>query len=261
MKPDTPDALHDFTPADAPPALPAADEIHVWTVPLDPPPERVASLARLLAADEAARAARFRFARHRRRYTVGRGALRTLLARYLGADPAALAFRYGGNEKPYLASPSAAAAAAGGAALQFNLSNSEELAVIAVVVGTEVGADVERLRPMQDALAISQRFFSAAERRVLAGVPEAQRDRTFFHCWTRKEAYLKAVGTGITVPLDRFDVTLAPGDAPRMLAMDGSAERAAGWHLYHLEPAAGYLGAVAIHGGGGWRLRGWRWTG
>jgi 4'-phosphopantetheinyl transferase len=96
---------------------------------------------------------------------------------------------------------------------------------------------------------------------VLASVPEAQRDRTFFHCWTRKEAYLKAVGTGITVPLDRFDVTLAPGDAPRMLAMEGSAERAAGWHLYHLEPAAGYLGAVAIQGGAGWRLRGWRWAG
>lgn len=253
--------LDRFEPAPAGgPDLPGEGEIHVWAVPLDPPAERVARLEPLLADDERARADRFRFHRHRRRYAVGRGALRTLLGRYLGHDPRRIVFRYGPNEKPYLDAPRGPA---GGPELHFNLSNSSELAVIAVTLGSEVGADVEKLRPMPDALTISERFFSAGERRVLASVGEAERDRAFFHCWTRKEAYLKAVGTGITVPLDRFDVTLAPGEPPRMLAMEGDAKRAAGWALFHLEPAAGYLGAVAIEGGGGgrrdWRLAGWRW--
>ncbi len=244
--------------APPPPDLvpPGERELHVWLVPLDPPAAEVDALRALLAPDEAAREARFRFERHRRRYAVGRGALRTLLGRYLGVVPRAVAFRYGPNDKPYLALPGALP----GGALEFNLSNSEELAVVAVAAGEEVGADVEWLRPMPDALAIAERFFSAAERRVLAAVPEALREQAFFRAWTRKEAYLKAVGTGITVPLDRFDVTLAPDEPPRMLAMEGDAERAAGWTLFHLEPAAGYLGAVAVRGGG-WRLSGWRWPG
>jgi 4'-phosphopantetheinyl transferase len=245
--------LDRFVPPPPEPAAPAAGEIHVWTVPLDPPGAEVAALRALLAADEIARAGRFRFDRHRRRYTVGRGVLRTLLGRYLGLPPRAVGFRYGPHDKPYLDPP-------GAGRLEFNLSNSEELAVVAVTAGEEVGADVEWLRPMPDALTIAERFFSTAERRELAAVPEAEREAAFFRAWTRKEAYLKAVGTGITVPLDRFDVTLAPGEPPRMLAMEGDAARAAGWSLFHLEPAAGYLGAVAIRGGG-WRLSGWRWSG
>lgn len=249
---------------------PQPGEIHVWTLPLDPPPAEAAALAALLAPDEAARAARFRFERHRRRYAVGRGALRTLLGRYLDRPPRSVAFRYGPNDKPYVvdAGPGSGSGSGsgssesggGGGGLEFNLSNSEELAVVAFVAGDEVGADVEKLRPMPDALAIAERFFSAAERQVLAAVPEALREQAFFRAWTRKEAYLKAVGTGITVPLDRFDVTLAPHEPPRMLSMEGDAERAADWSLFHLEPAAGYLGAVAIRGGG-WRLHGWRWPG
>jgi 4'-phosphopantetheinyl transferase len=245
--------LDRFAPPPPEIAAPAAGEIHVWTVPLDPPAAEVAALRALLAADEIARADRFRFDRHRRRFTVGRGVLRTLLGRYLGLPPRAVGFRYGPNDKPYLDAPPA-----GG--LEFNLSNSEELAVVAVTAGEEVGADVERLRPMADALAIAERFFSAAERRVLAAVPEAEREPAFFRAWTRKEAYLKAVGTGITVPLDRFDVSLAADEAPRILAMEGDPARAAAWSLFHLEPAAGYLGAVAIRGAG-WRLSGWRWSG
>jgi len=242
----------------APPAElepPGPDEIHVWSVPLDPPAERVAAHRRLLSDDEIRRADRFRFDRHRRRYAVGRGVLRTLLGRYLGTDAAAVAFRYGDNDKPYLADE---------ASLWFNLSNSDELAVVAFGTSAELGVDVEALRPMPDALAIAERFFSAAEREALAAVPAAERDRAFFRCWTRKEAYLKAAGTGITVRLDAFDVTLAAGEPARMLAVDGHPERAAAWRLHHLEPAPGYLGAVAAPpppSGGDWRLAGWRWTG
>lgn len=252
--PDAPLALDRFEPAAGHPAPPERGEIHVWTIPLDPPAAEVEALWPLLADDERARAERFRFPRHRRRYTVGRGALRTLLSRYLGVEARAVGFRYGPNEKPYL-EPALAAAADG---LEFNLSNSDELAVVAFTVGAEVGADVERLRPMPDALDVAERFFSATERQVLAAVPEGDRERTFFRCWTRKEAYLKAVGTGITVPLDRFDVTLAAEDPPRILAMEGDPEKAAAWTLAHLEPQAGYLGALAIRARPR-RLRGYRW--
>lgn len=253
---DAPTILERFDPAPSRPPLPGEREIQVWAVPLDPPAAEVARLGRLLAADETARAERFRFDRHCRRYIVGRGVLRTLLGHYLDRDPRQVSFRYGPNEKPYLAEPAPGPDAAH--RLEFNLSNSDDLAVVAFTRGEEVGADVEKLRPLPDALDIAERFFSAGERRVLAKVPREEREQAFFRAWTRKEAYLKAVGTGITVPLDRFDVSLAPQDPPRILAMEGDEEKGARWSLFHLEPAESYLGAVAIQGDG-WQLRGWRW--
>lgn len=259
--------LDRFAAPPAEPRPPAAGEVEVWAVPLDPPEPQVAALARLLSPDEAERAARFRFERHRRRYAVGRGALRTLLGRYLGVPPREVAFGYGAKGKPFLAAPPSAPApsALAGTApgpLHFNLSNSEELALIAFCGEAEVGTDVERLRPMPDGLDIAERFFSAAERQALAAQPPEERDRAFFRCWTRKEAYLKAVGDGITAPLDAFDVTLAAGEPPCMRSIDGDPARAAAWALVHVEPAAGYLGALALPSRpGGWRLHGWRWNG
>lgn len=239
-----------FAPAPAgPPTPPDAGEVHLWAVPLDPPRERVAALGALLAADERERAARFHFERHRRRYSVGRGALRELLGGYLGCSAAALRFGYGDKGKPFLA---------GGPRLRFNLSNSSELALVAVAMDVEVGVDVEWLRPMPDALEIAERFFSDSEREVLAAVAEGERETAFFRCWTRKEAYLKAVGDGITAPLDRFDVTLAAGEPPRILALEGDPAPAARWALAHLEPAPGYLGALALPAPGPWRLHAWR---
>ncbi len=246
-----------FARAPARPAAPQPGEIHVWAVPLEAPAARVEALAALLAADESARAARLRFPRHRRRFTVGRGALRTLIGRYLDLAPEAVAFRYGPKGKPYL---DGAAAAAG---LELNLSNSGDLAVVAFSRRVEVGVDLERLRPQPEALAIAERFFSPAERGVLRGLEGEERMRAFFRCWTRKEAFLKALGAGITVPLDAFDVSLGPGEAPALARIEGDAARAAGWTLWHLEPAPGYLGAVALPRppGEGWRATGWRWWG
>ena len=236
------------------PGMPAPGEIHLWTIPLEPPPERVAALRRLLTADETARADRFHFDHHRRRFTVGRGALRELLAAYLDAAPDDLHFVYGEKGKPFLDGPAAA-----GDDLRFNLSNSHELALVAVGVGRELGVDVEHLRPMPDGEQIAERFFSRTERLELAGLPASRRDEGFFNCWTRKEAYLKAMGDGLTVALDRFDVTLAPSQPPRLLALDGSAQAAARWSLLDLHPAPGYVGALAIPDPGPWRLRGWCW--
>ena len=240
-----------------PPRSPAAGlelgagEIHVWSVQLDPPPAEVERLGRSLAGDEWERANRFRFEKHRRQYVVGRGALRALLAAYLGTRPEAVRFRYGPRGKPFLES---GLESAGG--LQFNLSNSDELALVGFVHGVEIGVDVEFLKPMPDLMEIAERFFSVPEREVLRALPQEVRKEAFFNCWTRKEAYLKAVGEGLAAPLDSFDVTLAPGEPPRMLTLEGDPERAARWFFHHLVPAEMYVGAIAVEGGA-WEVKGW----
>ena len=222
----------------------AAGRIHLWVARLDPPAERVAALGRLLDPEERARAERFRFDIHRRRFTVGRGFQRAVLGAYLGCDPSAIVYCYGVKGKPALAVTSPGAS--GSESLHFNLSNSEELAILGLVRGQEIGVDVEHLRPLSDLEQLASRFFSGAESHTLLALPAAQRVEGFFNCWTRKEAYLKAVGEGITAPLNRFDVTLVPGEPARMLRLEGDPERAAAWSYLHLQPAEGYLGAVAI---------------
>jgi len=214
-------------------------EIQIWSIPLDPPSERVAALTRMLTPDEEARAARFRFDVHRRRYVVGRGALRELLGAYLGARPERLRFDYAERGKPDLAAPWKGE-------LAFNLSNSEDLALAAFVRGRDLGVDVEYQKEMPDLEDIAKRFFSAPEIAALAGVPGECKKEAFFNCWTRKEAYLKAVGVGLAAPLDSFVVTLVPGEAPRMVSLQGDSQRAAGWFFRHLVPRPSYLGAVAL---------------
>jgi 4'-phosphopantetheinyl transferase len=222
-------------------------------VRLDPSAERVEALGRVLSEDEWERARRFRFDKHRRQYVVGRGALRTLLAAYLGIRPEAVRFTYGPRGKPFLASPLDAYG------LHFNLSNSDELALMGFVFGRELGVDVEFLRQMNDCEEIAERFFSESERRMLRTIPFPTKQEAFFNCWTRKEAYLKAVGEGLAAPLDSFDVTLAPGEPPRMLTLKGDAGQAARWFFHHLRPADNYVGALAIEGseGGTWEVKAW----
>lgn len=216
------------------------DDIHLWVASMLLPETRVAELARLLDPDEATRAARFRFDIHRRRFTVGRGFQRRVLGAYLGRSPASLVYEHGPKDKPYLAPGQSSSP------LYFNLSNSEELAILGITRRCEIGVDVEHLRELSDLEALAERFFSPSESRVLLPLPAELHIEAFFNCWTRKEAYLKAVGTGLSAPLDRFDVNLVPGEEPRMLALEGDTERASRWSLLHLVPASGYLGAIAI---------------
>lgn len=238
-----------FTPRLASSGLTLAPgEIDVWSVRLDPPAEQVERLGRCLSPDEWERANRFRFDKHRRQYVVGRGALRTLLASYLGTRPELVNFSYGPRGKPFLDPPQND--------LQFNLTNSDELALVGFVLGRELGVDVEYLRRMADCEQISERFFSESERTVLRSIPFPAKEEAFFNCWTRKEAYLKAVGEGLAAPLDSFDVTLGLDEPPRMLTLEGDPERAARWFFHHLRPAPDYVGAVAIEGGT-WAVRTW----
>ena len=212
--------------------------IEIWSVALDGAAAHTAALEAVLPQDERARAERFAFAAGRRRFVAARGALRRVLGAYLDLAPEDVVFAYGRKGKPYLTG-----AAAG---LHFNLSHSGERALIALG-RIPLGVDIERLRPLRDPDAIARRFFSEAERAALAAQTAERKAEAFFACWTGKEAYVKAVGDGLTIPLRSFDVTFADGRPPAIethLAESGG-ER---WFLRRLEPAPGYVGALAAQG-------------
>ncbi len=224
------------------PAFLAAGQVHLWRFNLALAESRVAALERLLTDEERQRAERFRFPKHRRRFKVRRARLRRLVAAYQGLPTTQVAFDYTPRGKPQLA---AHLDRHDDGPLAFNLSDSEDLAVIAVTRGPSLGVDVEILREMPDALGISKSFFASAERDVLAKVPEGQRSHTFFNCWTRKEAYIKATGDGLSVPLDRFTVTLHPDSPCCFEEIDGDAELARAWSLIAFSPLPDAVGAVA----------------
>ncbi len=242
------ETLDDFRPAGASGAPPGRREVHLWSADLKPPSARVAQLRLLLTAGEKQRADRFHFDRHRRRFIVRRGVLRLLMAAYLGRRPEEVRFGEGEKGKPFVTQAATAAES-----LHFNLSDSKDLAVFAVTRGAELGVDVEVLRPMPDAQSIAESFFSAEEQERLRRVPPERKARAFFNCWTRKEAYIKAIGEGLSEPLDRFSVTLLLDEARRLVHLGGDRERARGWTLHHLVPEAGAVGALALEGAG-WRV-------
>jgi 4'-phosphopantetheinyl transferase len=133
-------------------------------------------------------------------------------------------------------------------ALQFNLSDSGDLALIGFARGCDLGVDIEFVKRMADTEMIASRFFSPEECSDLLGLAEEERTAAFFRCWTRKEAYLKALGDGLAAPLDSFQVTLRPNEEPRLLRTALAGGETAHWHLYHLAPAPDYFGAVAYTG-------------
>ena len=243
------------SPADSAPHLGPA-VVHVWRLPLAVPADRECRLERLLSVHEPARADRFAFPDLRRRFVVGRGALRSILAPYTGVPAAALRFRYGPRGKPALDGPSRPGS------VRFNLSNSHELALVAVARGRELGVDVEWTgRTLSDAEHIAERFFSPAERAALRALPAALRLDGFYACWTRKEAFIKALGDGLALPLDAFDVSLAPGAPAALLAGRGPAADVARWELHALDAGPDYAAALVVEGRGCRVLtRGWPGT-
>ena len=223
----------------APPLSPSLESgtVHVWRISLDQPDDRLDRFRRTLDPDELNRASRFHFEKHRQHFIVARGFLRSVVARYLETQPEALRFSYGAYGKPELASEHV---------LRFNLSHSHEVALLAVALDAEVGVDVEHVRADFASEEIARRFFSRAEVEVFNALPKEEQVAAFFRCWTRKEAYIKAIGKGLSQALDAFDVTLAPGAAPALLrAEDDDASR---WLLTDLNAGDGYAAALAIAG-------------
>jgi 4'-phosphopantetheinyl transferase len=222
------------------------DEVHVWQFGLDRPAAHLAELERALAPDERARAARFRAPRHRDRFIAGRGLLRTLLGRYRQAPPEALAFAYGPHGKPSLSGP-------GGAhALEFNLAHSEGRGLLAVA-RHPVGIDVEVLRDRVDVEAVAASFFSPEELAAFRALPQRDRRRAFFTVWTRKEAFMKATGRGLSEAPAGFAVLAVAGSPALRLVVGGRPEEGLRWSLCDLDVGDGSTAALAV-AGRGWRL-------
>jgi len=223
--------------------MPAEDEVHVWQAALDTDENRFAASLSLLAADERTRADRFVFDRDRRRYVHGRAILRILLGRYTGEDPAAVRIRYADHGKPFLADDAATG-------LRFNLSHAAGLAIYAFARNRRIGADLERVRDDLATDAIARRFFSAPEVIALERTPPEKRRRAFFACWTRKEAYVKAIGGGLSVPLGSFDVSVDPDAPAKLLRVAGAVDEPNDWVIETYTPARDFIAAIVVETGG-----------
>lgn len=221
----------------------SADVVNLWRTWLDLPADDCARFFQTLSNDERERAEHFHFPSDRIRFVVGRGFLRALLARYVDIPPGDLCFRYGRFGKPVLA-------AAEPQGIQFNVSHSHGLAVYAVTRQRAVGIDVEYIRHIPDMEQVAERFFAASEVVALRSVAREKLAEAFFNCWTRKEAMVKACGDGLTMPLDSFTVSLAPGEPARLLSSGSNGLAASCWQLEKLNLAPGYVGALAVEGTG-----------
>jgi 4'-phosphopantetheinyl transferase len=218
------------------------NEVHVWRAGLDADAAAVERWRQTLSNDELARAGKFHSAVQRDHYTAGRGMLRSLLARYLGAPAGEFQFRLNAHGKPALDSGSQVAD------LRFNLSHSHGMALFAFSLGGDVGVDGEYVRPSRREMDLAKRFFSPQEVAVLRAFPESSQREMFYHCWTRKEAYIKARGAGLSINLASFTVSLA-ADTLAHLPITGHADPEAGrWWLRTLAPGEDYVGAVAAEG-------------
>jgi len=218
----------------------AGGTVEVVLVRLDAELSAVGELAQCLSDGERLRASRFVFERDRRRFIVGRARLRHLLASRLGVQPDAVELVYGPRGKPRLSRSFA------DADLCFNVSHSEDLAVYAFSSGREIGVDVEVVRELRDADEIAARFFSRCENEAYRALDPRDKPLGFFNCWTRKEAFIKALGDGLYHPLNRFDVSLAPNEPAKILRIENTSGDACGWALHDFSPAPALIGAVVI---------------
>jgi len=216
------------------------DEIHVWIASLELSAQQTASLLKTLSPDEKVRAERYISREAKDRFIAARGVLRNLLARYLARNAAGIQFDYNENGRPVLASSS------DNKKIAFNISHSGAKALFAFSAGIPIGIDIEMLRSNLDFVGIAERFFAPGEAADLASLPEADRKEAFFACWTRKEAFVKARGTGILLNLNQIEVSLRPREKPTVIRADGDNADLAAWSLRDLEAGAGFKAAVAV---------------
>lgn len=229
----------------------ATGEVHVWRVELDQPEHLLETFRATLEEHELQRAGRFHFEKHRRHFIAARGVLRQLLSRYLGTKPEAFRLSYGAYGKPALSGEHE------NSRLRFNMSHSHEVALFAFGEGREIGVDVEHMRSDFASEEIARRFFSRREVETFNTIPEQQQVTAFFKCWTRKEAFIKVIGMGLSQPLDQFDVTLVPEEPAALLWVSG--DDASRWSLHDLEVGGDYAGALAVEGQVS-RIRCWHMT-
>ncbi|MBI3153479.1 MAG: 4'-phosphopantetheinyl transferase superfamily protein [Chloroflexi bacterium] len=210
-------------------------DLHVWCAALSGSPQKLTHYSSLLSPDETARANRFYFERDRHRYIFGRGILRILLSSYLGKEASRITFLYGQHGKPAIEAP-----------LHFNLAHSNDWAVFVFVRDSEIGIDIEHIRPLQDADDFARQFFTTNESAWINSLPHDQKWNGFYKLWTCKEAYLKANGSGLTVPLNQAEISFSKNDTAKLTSIGGDVKEASKWRLELFKPVEGYQAALAI---------------
>ena len=239
-----------FLPAPPRPPQLGEHEVHVWLADLEGPQE--STFANVLAPDEQARAARFHFEKDRRHYIAARGVLRWLLGGYLGVTPESIEFQYNEHGKPWIAPKPPMK-------LEFNLSHSHGLALYGFTLERRIGVDIEwmeRKTPLEE---LAQRFFAPAEVAALMSMPKELRRNAFFNGWTRKEAFIKAHGIGLSLGLEKFAVSLED-NSPALLSMEGEPQAPARWTLRAFDTREGYAAALAVEGAIS-QVKCWEWNG
>ena len=214
-----------------------AGELHIWKIELDCDDGQWQPLRALLSNDEQIKADRYLFEKHRRRYILCRATLRNLLGSYLDRAPDTFRFAYNSHGKPFIANDDSG--------LRFNISHSGEIMLAAFVLNSEIGIDIEAIQQDIDYLGIGQRWFSELELNTLLKLPEHERVGAFFRAWSRKEAYIKALGAGLSYPLNRFSVSMDETSPALIECQDGSQEIKS-WKIHDVEVSSAYSAAVVI---------------
>jgi len=219
------------------------DEVHLWRIELNASDAAIETMVATLTEDERTRAHRFRARIHQTRFIQARGALRAILSRYVSCEPDDLQFIYGLRGKPSLGGAHAASG------IRFNLSHSGGLALCAVTRLREVGVDVEVLRADKPLIRLAERFFASSEIAALRGLSQERLTAAFFQCWTLKEAYIKARGDGLSIPLNAFEVTWADDFSSATLQVPGNVSEGERWTLTPLPVDDGCAAGLAVEGG------------
>jgi 4'-phosphopantetheinyl transferase len=227
-------------------------KVHLWLATIENDPSSTARMLALLPGDEQSRAAGYKHQGARLRFITARGLLRTVLARFTGSSPDSLLFSYSAKGKPFLPVPRA------GNAIHFNIAHSGELVLCGITIGRRIGVDIETTAKRPDLMKIAHRYFAPAEVTELESLPMEQRIPAFFCCWTRKEAYLKAIGEGISYGLDCFEVSAHPDKPARLIRDCQNPDETTRWRLEDIDTGPGYRAAIAVEGGE-WKLKTWKW--
>jgi 4'-phosphopantetheinyl transferase len=228
--------VRDVTDIDGPGELREA-VVHLWERHLDATSTELSACHELLSTEEKERAQRFRVDRPRNVFVLTRGTLRRVLAHYLKREPEGIRFGYEAQGKPFLV---------GAGSLSFNVSHTDGLALIGIVRGRRIGVDVEKVNGDTEVRKLAERFFSGRERRDLTRLRGNALREAFFRVWTRKEAYIKATGEGLGLPLDQFDVSISAGDRDALRATRPDTLEAERWTISDVAIRSGYAAAVAV---------------
>ena len=214
-------------------------QVHIWQADLDLQADHIDILWSLLSESEKSRAARFHFERDRNRYITAHGTLRQLLGRYLNVPAQDVRFNYGDYGKPELANDHA------DGHIYFNMSHSSATALYGFTRNCPIGVDIERIKEIPDMDEVAGQFFSAKEKNVFKKLAQVKKIRAFYRCWTVKEAFVKAVGHGLHLPLESIEVCIEPDQPNRLVQVNGDEREASKWWVKELTPGNGFAGAFA----------------